>query len=105
MTSPKGHVPPSQRSCAPKKPALADNHLIVKERLKLMRAGACDKTTNTSLMGDGIYGRLNDDGYILWPVGISSHGKWGPSFTTTSRAKEEAMTTNSLGRVLRLKNV
>ena len=29
MTPPKGHVPPSQRSCAPKKMALADNHLIV----------------------------------------------------------------------------
>ena len=43
MTSPKGHVPPSQRSRAPKKPALADKHLIVKERLKLLQAGACEK--------------------------------------------------------------
>ena len=31
-------------------------------------------------MGDDIYARLNDDGYILLPVGISPHGKWGPIF-------------------------
>ena len=56
MTSPKGHVPPSQRSRAERKLALADKHLIVKERLTLMRTGACDPTTNTLLDGDGVIG-------------------------------------------------
>ena len=45
-----------------------------------MRAGACDKTTNTSLNGDSIIGQLNAADIILWPVGISPHGKWGPIF-------------------------
>ena len=75
MTSPKGYVSPSQCSRAPRKSVLADKHLIVKEILKLMRAGACDKTTNTSLTGDGVYDCLNEDEFILWPVGISPHGK------------------------------
>ena len=80
MTSPKGHVPPSQRSRANKKPALADKHLIVKERLKFMRVGACDPTTNTLFDGEGMYNQLNDDGFIVWPVGISPHGRWGAIF-------------------------
>ena len=35
------------------KPAQADKHLIMKERLKLTRAGACDPNTNNSLTGEG----------------------------------------------------
>ena len=62
------------------KTALADKYMIVKERLKLVRAGVCDKTTNTLLDSEGIYNRLNDDSFIIWPVGISPHGKWGPIF-------------------------
>jgi len=45
-----------------------------------MQAGACDKTINTLLNGDGISGRLNKADIILWSVGISPHGKWGPIF-------------------------
>ena len=95
MTSPKGHVPPSQRSSANKKTALADKHLIVKER-QLMLAGACDTTTNTSLDGDDIYNRLNYDGFIVWPVGISPHGRWGAIFHNNIIGKEGEIITNSL---------
>ena len=49
----------------PTKPALVDKHLIAKERLKIMRTGACDKTTNTLLDGEGIHNRLNDDDFIV----------------------------------------
>ena len=42
-----------------------------------MRVGVCDPTTNTSLDGEDIYHRLNNGNFILWPVVISPHGKWG----------------------------
>ena len=45
-----------------------------------MQAGEYDPTKNTSLDGDGIYNRLNDDGFIVWPMGISLHGRWGAIF-------------------------
>jgi len=90
-------------SLCSKNPALANKHLIVKERPKLIRAGACDRTTNTSLMGDSIYVRLNDDCIFFgqWESALMENGP--PYFTTTSHVKEEAMTTNSIGLILRLK--
>ena len=45
-----------------KKMALADKYLIVKDRLKLIRAGACDPMTDTSPSGDGIQGSLSKGG-------------------------------------------
>ena len=92
-------------SLCSKNPALANKHLIVKERPKLIRAGACDRTTNTSLMGDSIYVRLNDDCIFFgqWESALMESG--APSFTTTSHGKEEAMTKNSLRPVLRRKHV
>ena len=44
---------------------VADEYLIVKERLKVMRTGACDKITIISIDSEGIYNRLNDDGSIV----------------------------------------
>ena len=80
ITSPKGYVPPFQHSRANKKPALADKHLITKERLKLVMAGACDPNTNISLTGKDTYSRLLDADSVLQPVAISPHGKWGAIF-------------------------
>ena len=74
MTSPKGHVPHSQRPRA-KKTTLADKHLTVKERLKFVRAGAYDPTINASFSGEGVYGSLNKGSFVLWPVAISPHSK------------------------------
>ena len=42
-----------------------------------MRAGSCDPMTNTSFSGEGIYGSLNKGGFVVWPVAISPHDKWG----------------------------
>ena len=63
-----------------RKTTLADKHLSMKDRLKLMRAGACDPMANTSFLGNGIQDSLNKGEFILWPVSISPHGKWGAIF-------------------------
>ena len=55
--------------------ALADKHMIVKERLKHMRTGTCVPTTCISFFGEGIYGSLNTGGFIIWPVANSLSGK------------------------------
>ena len=80
ITSPKGHVPPSKRSRAPKKPAPAAKHLISKERPKLMRNGKSDPYNFNSLTGEEIIERLLIGMCILLPVAISPYGRWGPMF-------------------------
>ena len=61
-----------------------------------MRVGACDPTTNTSFYGKDIYGRFNINDFILWPVAISPHGKWGTIMHHHLTGKEDVIIINSL---------
>ena len=96
MTSPKGHVPPSQRSHANKKIALANKHLIVKETLKCMYAGACDPTTNTSLDGEGIITISMMMSSLTGQWGLVLMGDGVSYFIIILQAKDEGIITNFL---------
>jgi hypothetical protein len=81
ITPPIGHCPPSQSNAVSNNSAPATQHLIQKERQKLMRQGMTDSINlNSHTRGDEMIGLRHTSGQLLVPGVISPLGNLGPLF-------------------------